>query len=46
MVFYIVACQKDGTTEDVQKQMVAAALRDNNRSMGDFFHLSKEQVSA
>lgn len=41
MVFYILACHKDGQSEDaIGKLLGSSVLKENNRSLGEVFPLT------
>ena len=41
MVFYIIACHKEGQSEDAISKLIASwVLKENNRSLGELFPLT------
>jgi hypothetical protein len=41
MVFYIIACHKEGTSEDaIGKLLTTQVLKENNRSIGEVYPLT------
>ena len=46
MVFYIIACHKDGTSEDnIEKVLNTQVMKENNRSIGEIYPLTKSVSS-
>ena len=46
MVYYIIACHKDGQSEEQTAAMVTQqALKDGARNLGEAYELTKEKVS-
>jgi len=45
MVFYIIACNEDGKTEeDIQRKICDQVLKDKGRDIGTVHHMTNEKV--
>ena len=46
MVFYIIACNEDGKTEeDIKRKICDQVLKDKGRDIGTVHHMTNEKVS-